>query len=363
MSPKKQEKITRRDFLKEARNIALGGLTMAVTGISSVDSYLEGSEGYNDPANPFSDSIYLYEHRFEPKNLNRLIEMYESLDERANSEPATFKMIEFQRSFSNKLAQFYFEKPFVYMLAREREGITYENIEEWLEESEKYGLGSLILNPLFGFNYNGENFKDALDNIQEDNYVYQDLKAIMFYAHSTLASEFLDDIDTSTSEKMRTMKNISEAVKSYQKIIELDEGFMGKSAISGLANAYTLAENLSNSPLGGESIEYYKDLLMEGSSHEKAEELQKESLKDNENFLTNNILYAVSKLGYSDRESREIFKEERDNVLNFRKKRDVIERWPLWNRFAIFLAKYMKVSGYEESGLEDFMDFNIKSEK
>lgn len=345
--------LTRRDLLK-----GLGGSLLSILGFS-VNS--EASESYLDLAYPFSSTGRLYKNRKKREEMNRLIWMYESLDEKikALSNPKSSRNKSFRKSFNRKLSQFYFEKPFVHLMETYSQEVTSERIQNWFERGKEKGINSLRFNSTFNARFNGENFLNSLESIEDSNLSPLDLETVYFYANNNLGFEIIENLETDTVEDKRdSLKQLKDSIYSYEKIIDLDPEIMGYSSFSALATTYSFIESLTDESQFEDSInQLYKEIFIEESSLDKAEDLYQESLERGDDFLMNNLLYTFFQRNYNQGDKQETYSQRLDNLLEKSDNQEVIERYPLWNQVAEYFAKFMKVSGSDRLGADEFIEF------
>jgi len=380
--------LSRRDLLKSIGKAA--AFTLAATSFGSIDRSLEGNgeEEYQDTIiikvkdiNPtkekakdlnrqFERLIELgedhFEQRYELDDMERALLAYQEahnlfFDERYQDLLDHSNLLSYEertktgQQVKNKLAQLNIERSFAYYLNNKTDMLSSSQIADWFETSQELGIESLALDSerIPDENNYRKRYCRTINQIDSSNYKEEDLMAMLAHAHGIIGSKFY------SSQSKGPMKQLNETRKvfsSYKNVKKLDENFFGGHTLSSLGAAYTAVENYPWDWLtGGVPFldVFLKMLAFPGSSLEKAEELCKDSVENNEDFLLNKVIYGgVYAASIGGEEGRNIYQQQIPEVVAKRNDEEIKEEWPFWNRVAITLADDLMRMGYED--MEDY---------
>lgn len=349
--------MTRREFLEKTGK-AFSGALIAGASVSITDKILEGSEVDKESTeyqknieNLMEQAQEKYKERYKTKKLEDSLQLYEKINEIQGN--TAREETELERKVKNKIAQLYLERSFTYYINNKVNLISNPQIKNWFEKSKKYGIESLKLNENFAEKFNGRNYRKAIKELNQENYNQEDLTSMLVYAHGIAGSKFYGG---SFEKPFKQLRDVRDSMSSYKKVKELDKNFFGGNALSTLGGAYTIINSYSweklgeGIPLGKEFLDLINigRLLFPEATMEKGEDLIKESIEENKDFLLNRVIYGGLYATSVEKENgEEIYEKQLSKVLKEGEDQEVREKWPLWNRVATTLADDLLRSGYE----------------
>lgn len=330
-------KFSRRDFIKRS----LAGLS-TLPSFLAIHSLLESSSKAEKLIQKAEES---YPFRYKPERMEEAIACYKEADKILGSDLSSNEETKLARTAKNRLSQLSFEKPGLPGVQGKVEKIDYEGNKKEFKEGKKFGIESLKLNPKFLATYKGNNYVEAINQIGKENYKVGkggDVPAIFWFACnlSILADLKLQGI-VSFLLNPWIVNDITKIIDSYMNVENLERDYMGGSALSSLGTTYASIHQVPGAEI------YFSWVSMK-----KSEELFTEAIQEDKTFLANRVAYAgefAPRTKKKEKErGKEIFEEQLSQVLSYKNKEEMIDKWPYWNRASIEIAEYLKEQGYQK---------------